>query len=403
LRQAEFNESQDERGHQNFRVALPIRADAHTFHAAADGQLGGVVKCFREWRISGDGEWLRQMYPKIKRSIDYCIETWDPRHTGTLEEPHHNTYDIEFWGPDGMCTSIYGAALTAMVQMGVHAGEDILFYEELRKRCVEQLETHLFNGEYFVQKVAWEGLRAADPVEASKGSIHGGYSPEARELLRREGPKYQYGSGCLSDGVIGAWFGAVAGVPEFLDKEKVRKHLLAVFAHNFHRDLGAHPNPQRPLYALGNEAGLVLCSWPRGDALTLPFVYSNEVWTGIEYQVASHLIMHRCVEEGLTIVRAARDRYDGSVRNPFNEYECGHWYARAMSSYALLQALSGARYDAVERRLYVRPQVQGDFACFISTATGYGLVGVRSGKPFLDVRVGKITVEEIVYEPYRKG
>ena len=67
------------------------------------------------------------------------------------------------------------------------------------------------------------------------------------------------------------------------------------------------------------------------------------------------------VEEGLEIVRACRDRYDGRVRNPFNEYECGHWYARAMSSYALLQGLSGARYDAVEKVLYLEPQRQRRF------------------------------------------
>ena len=78
----------------------------------------------------------------------------------------------------------------------------------------------------------------------------------------------------------------------------------------------------------------MLCTWPKGGELSLPFVYSNEVWTGIEYQVASHLMLMGLVEEGLEIVRACRDRYDGRVRNPFNEYECGHWYARAMSSYA---------------------------------------------------------------------
>lgn len=64
--------------------------------------------------------------------------------------------------------------------------------------------------------------------------------------------------------------------------------------------------------------------------MSLPFVYSNEVWTGIEYQVASHLMLQGEVEKGLEIVRACRQRYDGSVRNPFNEYECGHWYGRAL-------------------------------------------------------------------------
>jgi hypothetical protein len=109
--------------------------------------------------------------------------------------------------------------------------------------------------------------------------------------------------------------------------------------------------------------------------------------------------MMGAVEEGLQIVRACRDRYDGRVRNPFNEYECGHWYARAMASYGLLQALSGARYDAVEKVLYLRPTVEGDFRSFLSTEGGYGTVGVRDGKPFLDVQSGTIDVTRIDYEP----
>ncbi len=142
----------------------------------------------------------------------------------------------------------------------------------------------------------------------------------------------------------------------------------------------------------------MLCTWPKGGALSLPFVYSNEVWTGIEYQVASHLMFMGLVEEGLDIVRVCRDRYDGRVRNPFNEYECGHWYARAMSSYGLLQGLSGARYDAVEKVLYLDPRIRGDFRCFLSTATGYGTVGVKKGKPFVEVKSGTIDFREIKFK-----
>ena len=159
-----------------------------------------------------------------------------------------------------------------------------------------------------------------------------------------------------------------------------RVTLRAVHRYNLKRDLTAHANPQRPSYACGKEGGLLLCTWPQGGQLSLPFVYSNEVWTGIEYQVASHLMLMGLVEEGLEIVRVCRQRYDGRIRNPFNEYECGHWYARAMSSYALLQGLSGARYDAVEKVLYLQPSVPGDFRCFLSTAGGYGTVGMRERK-----------------------
>jgi uncharacterized protein (DUF608 family) len=348
------------------------------------------MKVYREWRISGDTQWLRKLWPQVRQSLDYCIATWDPDHTGMLMEPHHNTYDIEFWGPDGMCTSFYLGALKAASEMGRALGDEQPLYGELLEKGRKAMETELFDGEYFFQKVMWEGLHTSPPRYDT---------PESNRLLEREGPKYQYGTGCLSDGVLGAWIGKVCGVPEFLDRGKVRSHLKAVHRYNFRKDLSGHANPQRPGYAFGTEGGLLLCSWPKGGQLSLPFVYANEVWTGIEYQVASHLMLEGMVKEGLEIVRECRKRYDGRFRNPFNEYECGHWYARAMASYGLLQGLSGARYDAVERVLYLHPSIRGDFRCFIATAGGYGTVGVRDGKPFLEVRSGEIPVKRIDYRP----
>lgn len=395
LRETEFGPSQNEEGHQQFRSALPIRPLEHDFHAAADGQLGGIMKIYREWRISGDTEWLRGLWPKVKKSLDYCIETWDPGHKGWVEEPHHNTYDIEFWGPDGMCTSFYLGALQAARVMGKALGDEVPLYGELFQRGVAKAEAELFDGEYFYQRVEWKNLRAKNPLENK--SMVGSYSPEAQQLFEKEGPKYQYGHGCLADGVLGSWMALVCGVGQVLDHNKVASHARAVHKYNFKRDLSGFANPQRPSYACGVEGGLVLCTWPKGGALTLPFPYSNEVWTGFEYQVASHLMRLGMVREGLDIVRAARDRYDGRVRNPFNEYECGHWYARAMSSYALLFGLSGAHYDAVDRILYLEPAVKGDFHSFFSTAMSYGTVGVKNGKPFYQPTKGALDIREIKY------
>jgi uncharacterized protein (DUF608 family) len=399
LRETEFFENQDERGHQIFRATLPIgKQPHHNFHAAADGQLGGIIKVYRDWRISGDTAWLRHLWPQVRQSLDYCIEAWDPDHAGVLTEPHHNTYDIEFWGPNGMCSSLYLGALQAALDMGTALDEEVSGYGKLLKAGRDFLENELFNGDYFVQKIQWKGLRATDPIKACEVGISMNYSPEAKELLQLEGPKYQYGNGCLSDGIIGAWLGWAAGLKPFLDPVKVEQHLASVFKYNFREDLFEHANPQRCTYALGHEPGLLLCTWPHGGRLTLPLVYSEEVWTGIEYQVAAHLISLGNVAEGLALVRAVRTRYDGRVRNPFGEIECGHWYARAMASYSLLQALSGARYDAVEKTLHLEPKIKGDFRSFLSTATGFGVVGVKEGQPFLEVRSGQIEVRKIDYK-----
>ena len=372
---------------------MPIGPLVHDFHAAADGQLGGIMKVYREWRTTGDTDWLRKIYPMVKKSMDYCIGVWDPRKKGVLEEPHHNTYDIEFWGPDGMCSSFYLGALRAFAEMGKSLKKDEKPYEELNKKGKAYVETKLFNGEFFIQEIKVEGLNAPDPAKAK--SFGGDYSPEAVALLKKEGPKYQYGTGCLSDGVLGDWISRVCGLPDILDPQKITSHLLAVHKYNLKKDLSEHENPQRPAYALGNEGGLLLCSWPNGGKLSLPFVYSDEVWTGIEYQVASHLMFMGEVEKGLDIVRACRDRYDGTVRNPFNEYECGNWYARALASYGLLQGLTGVRYDAVDKTLFIDSRI-GDFKTFLSTATGFGTVTFKSGKPSVEVVHGSIDVKKYI-------
>ena len=296
LRETEFGPSQNEEGHQQFRSALPIRILEHDFYAAADGQLGGIIKVFRDWRISGNTEWLRGLWPRIFKSLNYCIENWDPKHKGVVEEPHHNTYDIEFWGPDGMCTSFYLGALQAAVLMAKALGENVPLYAGLLEKGRALAESELYNGEYFIQRIEWKNLRAQNPLENK--SMVGNYSPEAVALFDKEGPKYQYGNGCLSDGVLGSWLALVCGVGQVLDRAKVASHLKAVHRYNLKKDLSTHANPQRPSYACGKEGGLLLCTWPKGGALSLPFVYSNEVWTGIEYQVASHLMALGMVQEG---------------------------------------------------------------------------------------------------------
>jgi uncharacterized protein (DUF608 family) len=397
LREQELERSMGARGHVNFRSALPDGPADHGFHAAADGQLGGILKLCRDWTICGDTAWLERLYPRAKSSLDYCIATWDPGRRGGLFEPHHNTYDIEFWGPDGMCGSVYVGALSAMARMARALGraDDALEYDSFARRAAAFMAESLFNGEYYQQNVQWEGLRNTSFAELIANVDEA--STDVLRLLKAEGPKYQYGSGCLADGVIGAWMAAIYGVETPLDREQVRATLRAIFRHNFQEDLFEHACLQRPGYALGHEPGLLVCTWPRGGKPTLPFVYSDEVWTGIEYQVASHLIEEGFVDEGLTVVRAVRSRYEGHVRNPFNEYECGSYYARAMASYALLGSLSGFRYSAVDRTLRFGPRIDAlPFQVFFSTETAHGTVRLTEDTLTIDILEGELRVDMLI-------
>jgi uncharacterized protein (DUF608 family) len=395
LRETEFGPTQNKDGHQFCRAAIPIRPleEENAPPDAADGQLGGILKFYRDWRISGDTDWLRRWWPRIRASLDYCIRTWDPEQKGVIEEPHQNTYDVEFWGADSMCASLYLGALRAATLMGESLGENVERYSTLLRKCGQHLNEQLFNGEYFLQKTTWRNLRAPYPREDDDSPTY----PEFLEMASKEGPPYQYGEGCLSDGVFGAWLSFMCGVDQGMDPRKVESHLLAVHRYNLKKDFAGQANARRPYFACGHEAGLLCCTWPRGGRPLLAMIYADEVWTGVEYGVASHLIAVGKTKQGLEIIRACRSRYDGRVRNPFDELEAGHWYARAMSSYALLQAFSGARFDAVDKILYLRPAVQGDFRCFLSTATGFGTVGVQHGKPFVEVISGQIPYREIQY------
>lgn len=395
LRAQELERSMNDQGHVTFRAALPDGPVTHGYHAAADGQLGGIMKLCRDWQISGDTEWLRCLYPLAKCSLDFCIRAWDPERRGGLFEPHHNTYDIEFWGPDGMCGSIYVGALSAMSQMAAALDQpkDAEEYGQLAETAAQFLDTVLFNGEYYQQNVQWEGLRDRSFTELlASGTL----DADTHALYEAEGPKYQYGSGCLSDGIIGGWMAKIYGIETPLNTAHIQATLQAIFRYNYKPDLSDHACLQRPGYALGHEAGLLLCTWPHGDMPLLPFVYSDEVWTGIEYQVASHLIEEGLVAEGLTLVAAIRSRYDGHVRNPFNEYECGSYYARALSSYALLGSLSGFRYSAVSQTLWFAPKMECDPSqAFFAVEAGHGVIALEGNRVTVTLQEGTLAIKTL--------
>lgn len=398
LREQELERSMNELGHVTFRAALPDGPTPHGHHAAADGQFGGIMKVYRDWQIGGDERWLRRIYPKAKKSIDYCIRQWDPDRKGGLFEPHHNTYDVEFWGPDGMCGTVYCGALAAMAMMASHLGEkaDAESYRMLADRAATYMAEHLFNGDYYQQTVMWKELNDSS-FRDSIARLSPETATERDKVLLREGPPYQYATGCLSDGVIGAWMADLYGIDHAMNVDHIRRSLDSIHQHNFKSDLWDHACLQRPGYANGHEAGLLTCSWPRGERATIPFPYCDEVFTGIEYQVASHLILHGRVEQGMQIVRGARGRYDGHVRNPFNEYECGNYYARALSSYALLQALSGFTYSAAQRLLTFAPHGERrPFRSFFCTEAGYGTIEMQDGSITVQLLQGELPVDTLV-------
>jgi hypothetical protein len=347
MREVDFQHNTDEAGFMVFRTRVPLGAEKWDFpHAAADGQMGTIAKLYREWQLSGDLDFLKRHWPRAKKALEFAWTQWDPDRDGVMEGVQHNTYDIEFRGPNPMMGAIYLVALLCASEMARAVGDgDALSYEALYRRGREALDSETWNGEFYVQ---------------------------AYERARED--KYQVGAGCLSDQLLGQWMAHVLGKGYVLPEEHVKSAIRSVYKYNFKETFASHANPQR-IFALNDEGGLLLCSWPRGERPLLPFVYSDEVWTGIEYQVAAHLIYEGYVEEGFRVVRAVRNRYDGERRNPWNEVECGNHYARALASWSLLLALSGFHYSAPQKTMGFAPRVEGEkFTSFWSVGDrGFGL------------------------------
>ncbi len=403
IRETDYAFNLHDDGHMTFRMPLPpgTRAEPGKVfkHAAADGQMGGVMKVYREWQNGAGDKWLRGLWPSVRKALEYAWIEWDADKDGVMEGAQHNTYDVEFHGPNTMMGGFYLGALRAAEEMARHLGEPekAAEYRAVYESGRAKMEATLWNGEFYFQDV-----RPPAPAEAAKGCAAGSgccCAPKTLDPQNPAFPKYQYGQGCLSDQLIGQWFARLVDLGDLFDPARVRKALGAIFRHNWRADLTAHANPQR-IYALNDEAALLVCTWPRGGRPRFPFPYSDEAFCGIEYQVASHLIMEGLVAEGLKVVKGVRDRHTGVRRNPWNEYECGNHYARSLASWSLLPALSGFRYSAPKARLALAPRVaQKDFACFFATGTGWGLVRQKLGKGRHRVEVevlsGALAVREL--------
>jgi uncharacterized protein (DUF608 family) len=184
----------------------------------------------------------------------------------------------------------------------------------------------------------------------------------------------------LSDQLLGQTLAWLAGLGPLLPEDHLKSAAHAIFKYNFKSGSERGVCLQR-LYVADDEAGLTLASWPDGGKPKLPFVYADEVWTGIEYQVAVCLCYEGLVDEALTIVKTVRDRQNGYRRNPWDEVECGFHYARSLASWGLIPALSGAEYDPASDAETFNPKVsQDDFHCFFSNGKHWGMLHqIREG------------------------
>jgi len=382
LRKAAFGYSMDEAGAMHFRQLLPD-GKARSGFAAADGQMGQIIHAYLDWRLSGDNEWLRSLWPRIKKAIEFAWVPggWDANRDGVMEGVQHNTYDVEFYGPNPQCGVSYLGALRAAEEMARAVGDSssAAEYRRVFQSGSKWIDANLFNGEYYIQKVrGWPKDEIAPALRGNMGSDD------------TEQPQFQVGEGCLVDQLVGQYLAEVAGLGELLDAGHIRATLNSIHRYNGKRTLLDHNSVQRT-FALNDEAAMVICDYGKAQRPRIPFPYYAEVMTGFEYSTAAHMLYAGMVPEGVEAIQNIRRRYDGERRNPWDEAECGHHYARAMAAWSGLLALSGFQYDGPRQAVTVLPRsANPDFRCFWSTGTGWGMFSVSRNLLKLQVDRGTL-------------
>ena len=341
MREVEFHYATRADGGMSFRVDLPLEHAQSWSLAAADGQMGCIMKLYRDWQLSGDSAMLRRLWSKARLALEFCWLPggWDADKDGVMEGCQHNTMDVEYYGPNPQMGIWYLGALRAMEEMARHLGEADFAADcrRLYENGSAYMDDQLFNGDYYEHEI--RPASGKDAVFGMLMSTMGAADPTQ--------PVLQLGAGCLVDQLVGQFLAHVCGLGYLVDAGKVRRALQSIMRFNFKENMYGHFNHMRS-YVLNDESALLMATYPRGRRPARPFPYYNEVMTGFEYTAAVGMLYEGDIDDGLRCIAAIRDRYDGQKRNPFDEAECGHHYARAMASWAAILALTGFGYSAVD-------------------------------------------------------
>ncbi len=377
MRDVEFTYGTKENGKMMNRVSLPLESNLTIDHvAAADGQMGTIMRFYRDWMLCGDMEFLKTYWPKVKAAMSYAwIERgWDGNQDGVQEGEQHNTMDVNYYGPNPQMQFWYFGALKACSKMAAAMND-----KDFAARCdrifangSKWVDQNLFNGEYYEHKIT-------DPKTFQFLDMT---DPEVNI------PRYQLGSGCLVDQLAGQYMAHVCGLGYLADQGNVKKALSTVYKYNFVERFDNIFNNMRS-YVMDKESGLIMASWPKGR-LKVPFPYFAESMSGFEYAAAIGMLYEGQTEAGLRCIQSIRDRFDGEKRNPFDEPECGHNYARAMASWSAPMAISGFHYSAPEKSMSFNSN-PGTY--FWSNGSAWGTCRIDGRKATLEVLYGSIELK----------
>ena len=288
-----------------------------------------ILMVCRDYLSSGDTAYLKRMWPHVCLAMDSIASLDTDGDALPDRDTYANTYDAwHFSGASAYVSILWLAALQAGVLMARTLGQEEraglwLAMLEKGKKAVEE---KLFNGEYY--DLWLDGDR--------------------RDIC------------CMTDQMGGEYFTRVMGLDSILEESHVQSALEAVWRCNY-----------------SPENGLINAAYPPGAVPTL-YTYRNcqgtANWSGIEYLMASFFLMTGHEAWGKSVVETVQERYMrcGEI---FNHAECGDHYSRPMSSWVLLQALSGMCIQTALKTIRIRHSLlpEGGHAPWFAS-TGYGQI-----------------------------
>lgn len=402
IRDNEFKYGVLETGETVFRLPLPFYRkefvnlftnDGSKFIPCVDGQMGDIIKAYREWKFSGDSEWLKNHWKTIKKVLDFAFspenqQCWDENGDGVLEGSQHHTLDIEIFGTSAWLEGFYLAALKCAAEMAEFLGDNTAFekYVKLFKKGYEYTKNELFNGEYFIQKVDLKNKEISDKF--GRSNIF--WNVENAEIA------YQILDGCFIDQLCAQWHSILCGFENVFDNEQAKKAVLSIYKNNYKASMRDFVNPWR-LFAVNDEGGTVMCTYPEGAKKpAVPIAYCEEVMSGFEYSFAALLVHYGYLDEAINVVSSVRERYNGQNRNPYNDIECGNNYARSMAAFSLIPILSGFVPDLTECKLRFEPKVNKyPFKSVWFTNTGWGEFELNQDEIIINVKNGYVDIKTL--------
>ncbi|MGC9053558.1 MAG: GH116 family glycosyl-hydrolase [Candidatus Hydrogenedens sp.] len=348
------------------------------FHHALDGELGTLLKLYREYKLSPDKKWLEPIWHNAIKVFQHILEKHDPTGEGIIRGEQPNTYDTHLYGSNTFIGTLYLATLKAMEIMLKELGSpdpNLILecqkrYESGRKKYIETC----WNEEYFIN--AFDAPDVGSEVYNQMNC---------------------YGPGCHSDQLLGQWWSHILGLGYLFPEPYIKTTLNSIYKNNWRKNFYDHvQSPRR--FAEDDEPGLLMCTWPKGGRPESPILYCDEIWTGMEYEVAGLSIFEGDWDKAVEIVSGARSRYQGNRKNPWSEIECGGHYARAMSAYSMLIAGSGFNFD--KGKIKITPRVkENPSSFFFSTGTSWGIFEFNSGPRKTTVTIiphyGKLEISRI--------